>query len=147
MRSLPPKDSMLMNTFDQLAASRREWISQVLIPWCRAASLKELRKAADEWPDIAGKVTADATLWTWAWSRFPVLVLDDLPGVNETWEVHVQLQDGREFVGYPDGKRTKQGSLVLLGREVTRDSNGPNETAYIGPLSIDDIVAVERSEP
>jgi hypothetical protein len=136
------KDETLMDTFDELAASRREWISQMLIPWCRAASLKELQKAGEEWPDIAGKVTADATLWTWAWSRFSGLVLEDLPGINETWQVRLRLKDGREFIGYPDGKRSQRGQLVLLGWEVdTPAKKGLNE---LGPFSIDDVVSVER---
>lgn len=130
-----------MNTFDELAAVRREWIADILIPWCRSASLKELRKAADEWLDIAGRVTPDATLWTWAWSRFPVLTVEDLPGINETWQVHVKLRDGREIIGYPDGQRSRQGYLVLLGHAGGGDEQLTREQ---GPFSIDDVSSVER---
>ena len=42
--------------FENLAAARRDWIQQVLRPWCQAASLKELRKAELEWLDIASQL-------------------------------------------------------------------------------------------
>ena len=67
-----------MSTFDELVASRQRWISEVLQPWCQAASLADLKKAAAEWGAIAGRVDTDATLWTWAWSRFPDLVHDEI---------------------------------------------------------------------
>ncbi|MFG0336125.1 MAG: hypothetical protein ACF8TS_22430 [Maioricimonas sp. JB049] len=128
-----------MTTFDELAASRRAWIADVLQPWCRSAPLKDLRKAADEWGDIAGRVDPDLTLWLWAWSRFPVLYEEGLSGVNETHEVIVTLVDGREMRGYPDARQSVRGQLVLLGR----DDSGA--TVDLGPLTIDDVASVERA--
>ena len=99
----------MANTFKQLVASRREWIDNTLRPWCEAAKLHELRQAEQEWTDIAGRADPDTTLWTWAWQRFPELVHEGLPGVNETLQVRVTLNDGRSFIGFPDGRRSKRG--------------------------------------
>jgi hypothetical protein len=52
-----------MSDFEQLVASRKHWIAEVLIPWCRSASLKDLQRAEREWKDIAGKGDPPATLW------------------------------------------------------------------------------------
>ncbi len=125
-----------MNTFYELAVSRRNWIDEVLAPWCCTAARKELLKAEMEWLDIAGKVDETATLWTWAWSRFPELVYDGLAGVNETCEVCVTLKDGNQIIGFPDGRRTEKGMLYL----VTTNST----TSEAGPFSIDDIERVEH---
>ena len=76
-----------MSTFDDLVASRRNWIDDVLEPWCRTASLADLRKAGSEWGNIAGTVDVESTLWLWAWSRFPDLVNQELSAVDETHEV------------------------------------------------------------
>ncbi|VAX42004.1 hypothetical protein MNBD_PLANCTO02-546 [hydrothermal vent metagenome] len=127
-----------MNTFYELAVSRRNWIDEVLAPWCQTVTRKELLKAEMEWLDIAGKVDETATLWTWAWSRFPELVYDGLAGVNETREVCVTLKDGNKVVGFPDGRRTEKGMLYL----VTSDSTTPEA----GPFSIDDIKHVKHKE-
>ncbi len=128
-----------MSDFAQLVASRKDWIDNVLRPWCVAATLAELKKAEAEWLDIAGKVDADATLWTWAWSRFDDLVHEGLPGVSETFEVQVTLKDGTEVVGFPDARQSKQGRLHLVCRHD--DSPGTFES---GPHAIDDIVTVVR---
>ncbi len=129
-----------MNTFVDLVASRRGWIEQVLKPWCQSASLADLKRAELEWSDLAGRIDADATLWTWAWSRFPELVHEELGGVNETHEVRVTLKDGAEFVGYPDNRKSKQGQLVLASTE-TRPTRRFVER---GPWPIDQIAAVRR---
>ena len=121
-------------SFEDLAASRRDWIESVLRPWCRQAGLKQLKQADREWNEFAGRVDAHATLWTWAWERFPALVHDDLAGVNETHEVVVTLQDGRSVSGFPDGRRSRHGRLVLLG---TGETEGE-----LGPIAIDDIADV-----
>lgn len=128
----PPPD------FEQLAAARREWIETVLRVWCRKASLKDLRKAEPEWFDIAGRADANATLWTWAWERFPDIVHPDLPGVHETFEVTVSLTDGTQISGFPDGRRTQRGMLVVMGRT---DSG---ELVMHGPFSIDQVLSVRR---
>ncbi len=125
-----------MKNFYDLATSRRKWIDEVLAPWCKVVDRKELLKAEMEWLDIAGKVDETATLWTWAWSRFPDLVYDGLAGVNETCEVTVLLKDGTRVIGFPDGRRTEKGMLYL----VTTDSAVPEA----GPFSIDDIESVQR---
>lgn len=125
-------------TFDDLVASRKEWIERVLRPWCRAAALKDLRRAELEWEDIAGQVDPQATLWTWAWGRFPELVHEGLSGVNETHEVRVTLCDGTSVTGFPNNWQTRQGKLMLVG---VRPGGRLEES---GPFSIDDIAQVER---
>ncbi|MCA9038050.1 MAG: hypothetical protein KDA91_23155 [Planctomycetaceae bacterium] len=125
-------------TFDELAASRRHWIEEVLRPWCQAASMAQLRKAELEWLDIAGKVDTKATLWTWAWERFPAIVHPDLPGVNETNEMVVTLNDGGTFTGYPDNRQSTRGQLVL----ITADDTGTLQS--FGPFSIDQIAQIDR---
>lgn len=126
-----------LQTFDDLAASRRDWLESVLRPWCRQASHQQLKQAAMEWHDFAGRVDPDATLWTWAWERHPQIVHDDLPGVNETHEVTVELADGRTFSGFPDGRRSVKGQLVLVGTAMDGEEHGP--------FSIDDIASVRSS--
>ena len=125
--------SVAMSDFDQLVDSRKQWIADVLVPWCRLASLKQLVRAEREWMDIAGKVDPQRTLWLWAWGRFPGLVSEGLNGVEETYRVLVTLRDGSQQAGYPDARRTERGRLVLLGDDGESD-----------PLSLDDIQSVER---
>ena len=127
-----------MVTFDELTASRRKWIEDVLEPWCRAASLGELKKAFAEWGDIAGRVDAEATLWTWAWSRFPELVHEGLAGVNEADGVGVTLKDGREMVGVPDARRSEPGKLLLI-------PSSPGDDTEPAPVSIDAIRSVAKT--
>lgn len=126
------------STFEFLAASRRQWIDDVLQPWCRQANLKQLRQAEAEWLDIAGRVDVNATLWTWSWERFDGLTYPDLVGVNETLEVRVRLADGTQVEGFPDSRQSVRGMLVLSDR----DSLTGNITT-LGPYSIDDIAVVE----
>ena len=72
-----------------------------------------MKRAELEWADLAGRIDPQATLWTWAWSRFPDLVHEQLAGVDETHEVRVTLKNGAAYVGYPDNRKTKAGRLVL----------------------------------
>jgi hypothetical protein len=130
-----------MNTFAELVASRKDWLADVLAPWCRGASRKDLRLAELEWNDIAGKVDPEKTLWFWAWSRFPSLVHEELAGIDETGQVTVSLKDGSQHTGYPDARNSEQGQLVLIGRDKTN----PRRTEEHGPFSIDDIATVARS--
>jgi len=127
--------------FDELASSRRAWIAEVLQPWCRQAPLAELKKAELDWADLAGRVDPLATLWTWAWSRFPVLVHEGLSGVDEAHEVTATLADGSIIRGYPDGRRSLRGELVLL----CASPDTPDASAEQGPYSIDVIVDVKRT--
>ena len=127
-----------MATFDELVASRKAWLSEVLQPWCRSASLISLRQAELEWIDIAGKVAPEKTLWPWAWSRFPDLVHESL-GIEETAEVEVTLHDGRTVRGFPDSRASQQGKLVLWGADETDD-----EPRELGPFSIEQIATVKR---
>lgn len=131
-----------MANFADLAASRRTWINDVLIPWCRQAARTQLRLAELEWHDIAGRVDPEKTLWAWAWSRLPGLVHEELGGIDESGMVSVLLSEGRTFVGYPDARQSKQGELVLLCRS---DESGRFLEA--GPFSIDDIQSVRRIGP
>ncbi len=124
-----------MQTFPELAASRREWIHDVLIPWCRRAPRKDLIQAEQEWQDLAGRPAPEMTLWLWAWQRFPALCEEGLTTLNETWPVRVHLRDGRAASGYPDARQSRQGKLLLVA-----DSG-----ELAGPYSIDDIESVERA--
>lgn len=128
-----------MASFADLAASRREWIENVLKPWCAQASRRDLLNAEAEWGDIAGRVDPAGTLWTWAWGRFPNLVHEGLPGVNETYPVRVTLRDGSSLTGYPDSRRSEQGRLVLVATDAGRD------LSELGPFSIDEIASVARA--
>lgn len=128
-----------MADFEELVASRRAWIRDVLEPWCRQANRKELLKAEKEWGDIAGRVDANATLWTWAWSRFPALVHEGIAGVDETKPVRVVLQDGQQIEGYPDARESLRGQLTLLVVSPTT----PGQSSNVGPISIDDIADVD----
>ena len=126
--------------FEELATSRRDWIDSVLIPWCRQASLSDLRKAATDWINIAGAVDPGSTLWVWAWGRFPALVHDGIAGLNETHEVRVQLVDETTLTGFPDNEQSRQEELVLLRRTETGFE-------HERPISIDEIRAVELVDP
>ena len=125
-------------TFSQLVQSRKDWIRAVLEPWCRQASLRDLRLAESEWIDIAGKVDANATLWTWAWSRFPELVHENLPGLDETGEIEITLTDGTTHRGYPDARSAGPGEVLLIS---SSPQSGPRES---GPFAIDQIQAARR---
>lgn len=132
-----------MNTFADLAKSRRDWIQNVLTPWCLQATRKELLQAEHEWVDVAGKVDPVKTLWFWAWSRFPELVNAELFGIDETHEVTVTLADGQEHRGYPDARESEHGELVILGS----DPNGSRRLVVHGPFSIDDIRGIRSAKP
>lgn len=118
--------------FNELAASRRAWIDDVLIPWCRTASRAELRKAEADWTNIAGNVAPEKTLWAFAWSRFDGLIHEQFGGLDESREWRVLLRDGATFSGYPDARRSLQGEMIL----ITSDGDA-------GPFAIDNIAAVE----
>jgi hypothetical protein len=125
-----------VESFEQLAASRRQWISEVLVPWCRQAGLADLREAEHDWLNIAGRVDPAVTLYTWAWSRFPALIHDGMAGLNETQEVRVALRSGELVSGYPDARESSRGQLILtVASEAGFD--------LLGPSSIDEIAAVE----
>ena len=123
-----------MTTFAELVASRRAWLNDVLIPWCRVASRADLIRAEQEWTDIAGKIAPERSLWLWAWSRFPALYVEGLGGLEESWPVSVELRDGSHLAGYPDNRSSERGHLVL------QTASGPSR-----PLIIDEIVSVERT--
>ncbi len=124
-----------MTTFAELAASRRAWLADVLIPWCRVASRADLLRADQEWTDIAGKIAPERSLWLWAWSRFPPLYVEGLGGLEESWAVTVELRDGTTLSGFPDHRLSERGRLVI------QTSDGPTD-----PISIDDIARVDRTQ-
>lgn len=126
-------------TFAELVVSRQKWIEEVLKPWCLTAPWKELFQAEQDWPNIAGQVDAHTSLWTWAWGRFPALVHEDLPGIDETHLVSVTTRDGQTFVGYPDNRESRHGKLRLLCE--TTPSSGQHELS--DAISIDDVAAVQ----
>jgi hypothetical protein len=123
-----------MPSFETLINSRKHWIENILRPWCREASLKDLKKAEDEWLDIAGKVATEPTLWSWCWERFPDLVHEGLTGVDESVQVKVRLKDGREATGYPDNRASQRGTLTILNATEGEQ----------GPFPIDQIETIER---
>lgn len=129
-----------MNTFAELAASRRAWLDDILKPWCQTASRRDLLLAEHEWTDVAGKVDPVKTLWCWAWGRFPGLVNQELQGIDETTVVRVSLRDGRTVSGFPDARESQHGELYLLGR----DSSQSSRTIMLGPFTIDEVLAVEK---
>ena len=124
-----------METFQDLIQSRRQWISNILEPWCRTASRPDLLLAEQEWGDIAGRAHPNRTLWLWAWRRFPALHAEGLATVNETHEVVVSCVDGRTHSGFPNARKTGQGQLFLI------TSSGDS----VGPISIDEIVSIKRT--
>ena len=93
----------------------------------------DLKRAELEWGDLAGRIDPQATLWTWAWGRFPELVHEQLPGVNETHEVRVILRNGDEHVGFPDNRLSTAGRLVLA-----------TSAGDAGPWPIDQVASVKR---
>jgi hypothetical protein len=121
--------------FDELIAARKAWINTVLVPWCQQASRKDLLQAAQEWTDIAGRVAPEFSLWLWCWNRFPVLLVEGLKGLDETYEVVVKLHSGEQFRGYPDSRASQLGQLVLQTGQGTA-----------GPFSIDLISSIRRAE-
>lgn len=128
-----------MKSFADLAASRRDWISGLLIPWCHQASYRDLIEAEQDWGNIAGRVDPGMTLWTWAWGRFPAVIHDGMPGFNETCEVRILLAGGREVVGFPDREASSRGQIVL----VARSDAGFEQ---LGPFRIDEVHSVELVE-
>ena len=128
-------------TFVELVASRQRWLEEVLKPWCLAAPWKELFQAEQDWADIAGQVDPQGTLWAWAWSRFPTIVCEGLPGIEETYLVRVTTRDGRTFEGYPDNRESRHGKLRLLCE--TSPSSGRHGLSEA--ISIDDVAAIERA--
>jgi hypothetical protein len=129
-----------VNTFADLVGQRRAWIDNVLKPWCRCACLADLKRAEAEWGDLAGRVDVKATLWSWAWSRFPQLVHEQFAGIDETHELRVTLRSGTIYVGYADNRKSEGGRLVLL----LSSASAHGSLKESEPLSIDDIAVVER---
>ncbi|MBI1347135.1 hypothetical protein GC163_12705 [bacterium] len=126
-----------LQSFTDLAESRKSWIHDTLRTWCRQATRQDLLLAEHEWVDIAGKADPVKTLWAWAWSRCPALVHDDM-GIDESSEVEVEDRTGRTHRGYPDARQSRQGLLVLYGR----DDSG--HWRHCEPLSIDDVISVHK---
>lgn len=124
-------------TFADLVDSRKSWLHEFLEPWCRVAARKDLLLAEQEWTDIAGKVDSEATLWRWAWSRFPGLVHESL-GIEETTKIEVRLKNGKVVRGFPDARQSVRGMLVVLAT----DESGRFHDA--GPFSLDDIDRIDR---
>lgn len=118
-------------SYAELVASRREWIEGVLRPWCRQASPRDLAIADSTWADLAGRVSPQFTLWMWAWSRFPGLVIDELQRFDEAVEVRVTLKDGRAFTGFPDARDSQRDQLAVATRQG------------ISVVALDDVASLE----
>jgi hypothetical protein len=100
-------------SYAELVASRRRWIEEVLRPWCRGASVADLLIAEQAWPDLAGQVLPEFTLWMWAWSRFPGLIIDELQRFDEAAEMRLTLKDGQIVAGSPDGRHSERDRLAV----------------------------------
>jgi len=122
-----------MTTFTELVASRRAWLMDLLVPWCRVAVRADLLRAEQEWTDIAGKIAPERSLWLWAWSRFPALYVEGLGGLEESWPVRVELRGGSTIEGFPDNRSSERGQLVIQ-----------SAAGVTQPISIDEIVTVDR---
>ena len=129
-----------MATFADLVDSRKAWIEQELKPWCQQAPVMQLRLAELEWLDIAGKVDAESTLWSWAWSRFPDLVNADMGKIDEAQQVTVTLKAGRSYTGYPDARASQKGNLVLLCKTEVPDRRFIEQ----GPFALDEIATIAK---
>lgn len=130
-----------MTTFPDLIASRQTWIDSVLRPWCQQATLKDLKLAEQEWLNLAGKVDPEGTLWAWAWSRFPGLVNTELWKIDETHPIRIELTNGQSFTGYPDGRQSQHGSLVM----VCPDPESPRRSKEAGPFKLDELKSVVQA--
>jgi hypothetical protein len=117
-------------SYAELVASRRRWIEEVLRPWCREARVADLLIAEQAWPDLAGQVLPEFTLWMWAWSRFPGLVIEELQRFDEAAEARVTLNDGRVLTGSPDGRHSQRDQLAL------------SSTSGLTHVSLSDIASV-----
>ncbi len=133
----PPAAPAEPHSFAALVAARRAWIDETLRPWCRSATLRDLRMAEAAWADLAGDVGARETLWAWAWERFPALCEPGLVPPAESRAVRVTLIDGRVLVGAPDGRRSLRGVLWLV-------SDGDAGWEDHGPFPLDELLSVER---
>lgn len=128
-------------TFEELVRSRREWIENVLRPWCRDAPRADLLAAEAQWADLAGRVDPQASLWMWAWNRFEGLVHPELQRLDESREVIVTLVDGESFRGIPDGRESRRDELVLF--RFHPETRRPER---LGPFRIDRIASVVPAE-
>ncbi|MFN5974486.1 MAG: hypothetical protein ACK48U_08575, partial [Planctomyces sp.] len=73
-----------------------------------------------------------------AWERFPEAVHADMPGLNETYELLVELRDGRVLRGYPDARQSIRGQLVLLGRAQE------GALQQLPTVQLDDVLGMRR---
>lgn len=135
-------ENLIEPSFEALVASRKKWLAEVLKPWCQVAPRAALGLAELEWGDIAGRVSAEKSLWAWAWGRFPELVHAELNGIDETSAVTVTLKNGRQVTGFPDARQSEQGQLVILCRNP---SGG--RTTKEGPFPMEEISNIVRVKP
>ncbi|HCP13560.1 MAG TPA: hypothetical protein DIT89_14605 [Planctomycetaceae bacterium] len=61
-----------------------------------------------------------------------------MPGLDETYELRVELRDGRQLTGYPDARQSQRGQLVLLGRA---SGGGLQQQPTV---QLDDVASVRR---
>lgn len=119
------------SSYAELVASRRRWIDEVLRPWCQQASVADLLIAEQAWPDLAGQVLPELTLWMWAWARFPGLVIDELQRFDEAADVRITLKDGRMVTGSPDGRHSRRDQLAV------------SSSSGVTHVSLSDVASVE----
>jgi hypothetical protein len=61
-----------------------------------------------------------------------------MPGLNETYELLVELRDGRSLRGYPDARQSIRGQLVVLGRA------DDGVLQQLPTVQLDDVVSMRR---
>lgn len=122
--------------FVSLVESRKHWIQHVLRPWCRFASVAELRLAALNWGDLAGQISPEATLWPWAWERFEGVIHTEL-GFDESRQWNVSLCNGSEVSGYINGRLSRGEQIVLVYRDCHSQ-----ELTTTSPISLDEISSI-----
>jgi len=135
---------MQLHTYTELVASRKAWIDNVLRPWCEQAGYKDLQLAEGDWPNLAGKVDPQKTLWYWAWSRFPELVHPEISDIDETHALEMELKTGEIHTGYPDARESLHGKLVIQRAGAAPDTSA--NPSLLKRVTIDEIATVRRVE-
>lgn len=133
------KRGLTGTALDDLIVARRQWIDEVLRPWCARATHAELKLAEFLWLDLAGRVPPEETLRVWAWERFAGFV-DPTEGLSEAREWTFQHRDGRTVTGFIDRRESGCGTLAICTRNPV---TGRIET--VGPWSVDEVVAIHPS--
>lgn len=137
------RDQEEVRTFSELVTSRKAWLGSVLRPWCEQAGYHDLQRAEGDWPNLAGKVDPQKTLWYWAWSRFPELVHAEISDIDETHALEIELKNGQTCTGYPDARESQHGKLAVL--VMGKSESDPAERKTLKQFTIDEIAAIRHA--